>query len=280
MIRIGIIGAESKHSEFFASLLNSGEFPDICCSGICYNDCPERADYVQKYSGINIFFDSEKSLIMESDAVMICYRDGEKHMESALMCAAAGKPFFVDKPFSITAADAEKIIKASTDAGIPMMGGSTLAFDPQIYLAQQAIPKAFGLWISYAADPCGAYHGYHFYGSHLTDILLSLISRLPLSIRAMNNSGAVAAVLNYPNGFQTVLQSNPNFTVPAITVLSAKGSESFHLNDKTCYANGLTAFINMIKSGKPPVPYEKYILSVRCVNAIIESMNSEKTIFF
>ena len=279
MIRIGIIGTESKHSEFFAGVLSSGAFPDACCVGICCKDRPERADYVRRHSGADRFFASEEELIGASDAVMICYRDGGKHAACARMCAAAGRPFFVDKPFGVTPADAEEIVGAAEDSGVPMMGGSTLVFDPQIGPARRAMSKACGLWVSYAADPGSPYHGYHFYGSHLMDIALSVDGRVPLSVRAVGHCGAVTAVLNGQDGVQTVLQSNPKFVVPAVAVLSENGLETFRLDDSACYSNGLAAFIGMVRSGKPPVPYGRYLLSVKLVGAVVESMDSEKTVF-
>ena len=280
MISVGIIGAESKHSKAFAELLKSGMFPDARFGGIYGGDLPEKKQDGAWRSGGNRVFDSETALIRANDAVLICYRDGSRHLPCARMCAESGKPFFVDKPFSITVKDADEIIQNAVNADVPMMGGSTLVFDSQLNLARQAIPEARGLWVSYAADLHSVYHGYHFYGSHLAEIMLTLRPGLPLSVSAFADGGSVTAVADYPNGFQAVLQSNPQFTVPVVTVLSLNRVQMFQLDDTSCYRNGLSAFINMIKTENPPIPYIRYRDSVASVNAVMESIRSGKPFVF
>lgn len=280
MISVGIIGAESKHSKAFAELLKSGMFPDARFGGIYGGDLPEEKQNGAWRSGERRFFDSEASLIRANDAVLICYRDGSRHLPCVRMCAEAGKPFFVDKPFSITVKDVDEIIQDAVNADVPMMGGSTLVFDSQLNLARQVIPESRGLWVSYAADLHSIYHGYHFYGSHLAEMMLTLLTGLPLSVCAFADGGSVTAVADYPNEFQAVLQSNPQFTIPVVTVQLLNRVQMFQLDDTSCYRNGLSVFVNMLKTGKPPIPYVRYRNSVAFVNAVTESIGSGKPFFF
>lgn len=66
----------------------------------------------------------------EIDAVSICVRDLD-HRAPVLAAAEAGKQIFLEKPIAATVEDAEAIVEACSRAGVKLMVGHLLRFDPK-----------------------------------------------------------------------------------------------------------------------------------------------------
>jgi predicted dehydrogenase len=74
----------------------------------------------------------------EVSIVSICV-DDQHHLAPCLAAAKAGKHILVEKPLATTVAEADQIIAACDDAGVKLMVGHVVRFDPRYVVAQQAI---------------------------------------------------------------------------------------------------------------------------------------------
>jgi UDP-N-acetylglucosamine 3-dehydrogenase len=72
------------------------------------------------------------------EAVAICTPDGF-HTEPALLAASLGKHLLVEKPIATSIEDGQRIIRAAADAGVKLMVGHILRFDPRHVKAHEAI---------------------------------------------------------------------------------------------------------------------------------------------
>ncbi|MCD6352270.1 MAG: Gfo/Idh/MocA family oxidoreductase, partial [Armatimonadetes bacterium] len=80
----------------------------------------------------------------EVDIVSVCTPD-DAHVEPCLAAAAAGKHILLEKPLATTTADADRIIAAAEGAGVKLMVGQILRFDPHYAVAyRQAQEGALG----------------------------------------------------------------------------------------------------------------------------------------
>jgi len=102
---------------------------------------PERADDVRNRFGVPVF-GSVEQLIAEAefDAASICLPD-QAHVEPALALAKAGKHLLVEKPLATTLAGCNAIISAAESAGVKLMVGFTLRFDPRYYSVHEAVSQ-------------------------------------------------------------------------------------------------------------------------------------------
>ena len=72
------------------------------------------------------------------DVVNVCTTD-RLHLEPVLGAAAAGKHVLVEKPLACTVKDCDAMIQATADAGVKLMVGQILRFDPRYCVARKAI---------------------------------------------------------------------------------------------------------------------------------------------
>jgi len=134
-LRVAVIGAGvmgERHARIYAS------FPDVELVAVC-DTRPEAARTVARALGAAAFADFREVLARaDVDAVSVCTPD-DGHREPCERAAAAGKHVLVEKPIATTVADAEAIVEAATRAGVVLLVGHCLRFDPRYRAVKTAI---------------------------------------------------------------------------------------------------------------------------------------------
>lgn len=118
----------------------------------------------------------------EVGAVFICTPEAA-HAQAALLCAAAGKHLFIEKPLATTIGDGRAIAEAVRQSGVRSMVGFSLRFDPRYAGAKDAVARGdIGRVVHMYArrnSPLailkrigGREGGTHWVGSHDIDLML------------------------------------------------------------------------------------------------------------
>jgi len=141
-LRAGIIGTDTSHVPAFTGLF--ARHPEWRVKVVAAvkggsPDIPSSADRVEKYAkqlqdqfGVEIVPTIE-ALLAKVDAVLIESVDGRPHLEQARPVFAAGKPCFIDKPFTASLADAREILRLAKETGTPFFSCSCARFQPEIF---------------------------------------------------------------------------------------------------------------------------------------------------
>ncbi|NLX64396.1 MAG: Gfo/Idh/MocA family oxidoreductase [Clostridiaceae bacterium] len=271
-MKIGIIGARSKHVEYFTEAINSlSPNGSIKVSHIWGNDDPGRLDEIVSKGVVQRVFSDPGDLIKQSDAVIIVLRDGTKHFNWAEKAILAGKPVFIDKPFTCDPVEAEKLYLLSQEHNVAVTGGSTLCFIPEI--ANMIVPVCESYSISYKADLFSPYGGWYFYGSHLTDLCTTLFGGNFSSVTATLRKGCVTAKITYP-GFTVTLYSSPEEQPPVF-----RADKEYILDDRNCYYYGMKHFIDTIKNNFA-LKDKRHLASVILLDAVLKSIKDEAPVVF
>lgn len=134
-LRAGVIGVGtfgSMHARVYAE----AESADLVAVADIRADAIQN--FVSKY-GVRGYTDYNELLEKEDlDIVSVCTSD-ELHLKPVLAAAAAGKHILVEKPLAMNVSDCDAMIRATEDAGVKLMVGQILRFDPRYYAAHQAI---------------------------------------------------------------------------------------------------------------------------------------------
>ncbi len=277
--KIGILGCQSKHAEFFGALFNiDGAFPGFSAPFIYGDDAPSRLTYVCETAQIPEICQSAHELIARSDAVLITYRMAERHFDPAMACIQKGKPVFVDKPFTLDPKRAQTLADACLEKHVPLIGGSTLCYDPQISAVEKETNLSTHGTIAYQAQTDSPFGGYRFYGSHLTDLCATIFSTRAVSTRAFRINDSVNVLVRYPNRI-VILHSSPRFEKPEICFSDGKSLKSIALDDVNCYQLGMDTFVRAIQRGQANVlKLEQLIFSVNLLYAILKSLETGEEI--
>ena len=107
---MAVADIQAERTQHFAALYGAKGYAD-------YNELLEKADL---------------------DIVSVCTSD-ELHLKPVLAAAAAGKHILVEKPLAVNVPDCDTMIQAAENAGVKLMVGQILRFDPRYYAARQAI---------------------------------------------------------------------------------------------------------------------------------------------
>ena len=274
MKRIGFIGAQSMHTVYFGAVLAAGVPGLDSTSGHLW--APDTPQLVLPRLAAGELADSctdVDQLLELSDAVMILLRDGTSHRALAERCLNRGKAVFVDKPFACTVRDAEAILACAEKNGMPVMGGSTLCWLPEIEQVAAQSLEAEEITIRFAADwdsPCG---GWYYYGSHLTDLCAAIAGCSPIGLEAKRDGRTVEALVHYPK-LLIRLCGDPEQKDLVLSVREKGGgvAEIPVPDYERCYRLGMERFSRMLREGKSVHP-ERLLFSSRLLEEIIKTLS-------
>lgn len=263
-MRIGVIGSRSYHLTAFRESL-SRLFPkgEHAITHICALDAPEL---LYKWPDLKHCPDPYE-LIASVDAVIVALREGYQHAALATMAMQAGKPVFVDKPFTCNPEEAAALAQLSAETGVPCTGGSTICFTEKVRQLQKQLPRQTQYILSYQADPFTPFGGWYFYGSHLTDLCVSLFGGHWQSVTAIQNSGSITAQVQYPE-YEVIIKTSPEVQPPLLTA-----GETYRFDDRGCYEAGMAHFIAAAEgreAGVAPV----LVHSTELMKAILTSLRA------
>jgi len=140
-LRAGIIGTDTSHVPAFTGLF--ARHPEWRVKVVAAfkggsPDVPASAGRVEKYAkqlqeqyGVEIV-PSIAALLAKVDVVLIESVDGRPHLAQARPVLEAGKPCFIDKPFTASLADARAIVGLARKTGTPFFSCSCSRFQPEI----------------------------------------------------------------------------------------------------------------------------------------------------
>lgn len=277
MKRIGFIGAQSMHTVYFGAILSAGVPGLNSVSGHLW--APDTPHLVLPRLAAGELADSCSTmdeLLEVSDAVMILLRDGGSHRELAEICLKRGKAVFVDKPFAYTPEDAQAILACAESSGVPIMGGSTLCWLPEVEQMANKALQAKEITISFAADTQSPYGGWYYYGSHLTDLCAAIAGCDPIGLEVTRDGGNVEVLVRYEN-LLVRLSSSPDQKDLVFIVHNKDGSlNEICVSDyERCYRLGMERFSRMLRDGKSVHP-DRLLFSVRLLDTIIKTLSGDK----
>lgn len=261
-MRIGVIGTRSKHLRFFQESL-SRLYPEGShrITHICGLDAPELTGGWPDL----ICCDSPTELIRHVDAVIIALREGYQHAHWAKLAMRAGRPVFVDKPFTCEPEEAAELAALSAASGVVCTGGSTICFTEKARQLKSQLPRQSQYEISYQADPYSPFGGWFFYGSHLTDVCVSVFGPHWCRVTAAQAGAKITARVEYP-GFEVILRSSPEVQPFLLTA-----DQVYTLDDHGCYDAGMAHFIAAAE-GKEPGTAQLLVRSTELMEAILISL--------
>jgi UDP-N-acetylglucosamine 3-dehydrogenase len=136
-IRVAVIGAGhmgERHARIFAGM------PDVELVAVCDTREDAARDLAAR-TAASAYSDFGELLRRDDlDAVSVCTPDG-LHREPSELAMLGGRHVLVEKPIATTLADAGAMVEAAARAGVMLLVGHCLRFDPRYDQARQAVER-------------------------------------------------------------------------------------------------------------------------------------------
>lgn len=182
------------------------------------------------------------------DAVVIARDDYESHYSLALPFLEKGIPVFVDKPLSLDLKELSRL-KPYLEMG-QLMSCSAMRYARELDPLRQQLPSLGEIKLVRGT----VVHSFEKYGIHLLETVVSLFSEMPTSIVA-NDANHQSFNMTLSDGSMWQLDAlGPSFKTFHLQVWGKHKMAELHITDHfTMFRRMLWRFIQMVKTGKPPI---------------------------
>lgn len=283
MYRIGLVGSENSHARAFAKVFSQdSDFSDLVVTAVCGSEGREKSEKVREYFPDAVIVDRPEEMLPLVDAVMITSRDGIFHYPYAKIFLEAGKPAFVDKPFTVDPEEARALIALAKEKKLPLCGGSSLKCCPDtVMLGERRRHLGANIRSGFASAPLqpdSPYSGFYFYASHLVELCLAVFGWEPEAVTAVQASSGMTVIFHY-DGFDAVCSYTPGCYRYFVQLTGEDNVlEAKELDLEPAYRLEAEEFAVMLRTGVMPYSYEQLTEPVFCMNSIEESCKTGKRV--
>lgn len=272
MYKVGILGTENSHALAFTQLLNTEDYPDFKVTAVYGLEKDPSEKIKAEYPDVEIV-DSITKMGDLVDCAMITARHGKYHKPFAMPFIEAGKPVFIDKPFTISIADAEELLDAAKKYNVPVIGGSGCKYSDELIefkseIFDGSIGRVESAVMTFAADMKSEYGGFYFYGSHLVEMVMDVFGYDVRSVSAFLNNGHLSAVMRYDE-IDVLLSFAKSYTAVAY---GEKGYIFKKITTDNIYNYEINHFTEMVRNSVSSMSDDALIKPVIVLNAIEESL--------
>jgi predicted dehydrogenase len=285
MIAIGMIGADSTHTEAFAKLVNLPDAPFYGRARVVKLWGENAAQAAEKAAQCQIpeVVSDPSQALQGVDLVMVCNRFGDDHPRYARLALAAGLPTFVDKPFANDLANTRELVQLAAEKGAPILSCSAVRYAAEVLVLQERT-SSFGE-ISCAVtsgpatgnlpDPRSAHP--FFYGIHPVELLHTLLGPGAEAVTTRRTARCDVGLVHYADGRQGVINLLQN--APSLyhgVVYGANGWGQADIRDfDQLYVGTMDRIITLAETGTPPFPIEWAVEVVAILTALLRSAEHE-----
>lgn len=288
MIKIGIVGSDNSHALWFSKIANLKDadgkyaYEDVRVTALFGLD-EERTKFVAKEGNIEYIAKTPEDLMSRVDAVMVVFRHGNLHYEYALPFIQAGIPTWIDKPFTIDLEEADKLIQLAKEHQVLLAGGSTCKYGYDVLMLQNSFKElnkdqsVISAAFNFPGDLNSEYGGIYFYGGHAIEILTTIFGHAIRSIKTDVHCNNLIAIVKYDTFTVTINFSQTDQFFGTIYTDSKVVTREIDIS--MVYKLGFSKFVEMLRTGKMVEDYESLRQPVKLLNALEQSIQTEKEIF-
>jgi predicted dehydrogenase len=280
VIRIGIVGSDNSHADRFSELVNLDDrTPHVDGARVdyIYGRDAARTLEVATNNRIPHIVADPREMLGHVDAVMVVFRHGGLHAGHARPFIEAGLPTFVDKPFTLDPAEAQALIDLAQARDAPLTSYSTVRWASHTGRFRERMAELGGVPAALYTSPAdrqSVYGGLAFYGVHAVELMHALHGSGVQTVQAVeHDNGCMAVTARYAGGPLVTLQLlKGTATRFEMTAYGVREVAHQPLDMSDSYLNGMQVFLDMVRTGRLPLPYQEVMETVRVMDAIERSL--------
>lgn len=279
-LRIGIIGAENSHTIGFGRMFNTDKlFPGAEVKYV-WGETEEFALNAAEKGNIPNIVQDPVEMLGKIDALIVDHRHARYHLEAARPFIVEGIPAFIDKPFCYRASEGEQFLELARSHGTPVTSYSTIAhsaatFDMKEQLA--GLGTVNQVVRTGPVDLDSQYGGIFFYGVHIVQPLMYMFGEGIERVKVTRNGKNGSASLVYNNGmFVTLIFKDKAYGWETFVETEEKLVELKSRVEESKPALAYTDMVRMFRTGREPRSHESILNSVRVLEALERSVDSQQ----
>ena len=278
MYRIALLGVENSHADTFLRFMREeNEFSDLAPVGVYSNEAAAAARIHEKY-GVPLLGAPEEA-VGAVDGVIVTARHGGNHLPYAAPYLPAGIPVFLDKPVTVTEADAHALAEALRRYKNPFTGGSCLKYSPFVQSLRAAHESGEGGRTLGGVVRCpvamnSEYGGFYFYAQHLVETVVEIYGTDVRAAAAFRCDAGVTAVFRYPGFDVTGCFMDGNYQYAAWRFAEKTSEGGVFPVDTPCFLAELRAFHALLHGEAGRESISRLLCPVFVMNAIERSLTS------
>ena len=234
-----------------------------------WTDDPADAVQVAAVAHIPNIAERAEDVIGEVDAVLVATDKGFEHVERARPFIEAGIPVFIDKPLCDNRLDLATFSKWVAE-GKPLISSSAMRFAKE-YVPYHRATHALGQLRHVSATMAKSWEAY---GIHALETVYPITGPGYVSVQNIGDANSNIVHLRHRDGIDVTLQVTKDMgggfgmvTLAGTAAgLQLKFTDTYH-----AFRTQLVGFVDYLRTGKPPVPWEETRELMQLVIAGIES---------
>lgn len=234
-----------------------------------WTDDPADAPKVAAASLIGTVVDRPEDVIGQVDAVVIATDDGTDHVRRARPFVEAGLPVFIDKPMAITLEELSQFMTWQREGRV-LLSTSGMRYAPAMRLTTEQKALLGDLrWIT--SFTCKTWERY---GIHALEAVYPLLGPGFVSVQTQGRPGSDIVHLVHQSGVQVTLPAihDAYGSFGAVHLYGTQGQLALKLDDTyNAFRGQLVAFIDMLKTGRPPFEFSQTVELMAIIIAGIRS---------
>lgn len=235
-----------------------------------WTDDPADAPKVAAASLIEHVVRNPEEVIGQVDAVIIATDDGSDHARRARPFVEAGLPVFIDKPMATTLPELRQFLHWQR-AGAVLLSTSGMRYAPEMRADFSALGEL--RWIT--SFTCKSWERY---GIHALEAVAPLMGPGFRSVRAQSNERGDVMQITHASGLHLSLGAlhDAYGSFGAVHLHGTQGDLALKLRDTYhAFRGQLLAFIELLRSGQPPLPFEQTVELMAVLIAGIRSRQQQ-----
>lgn len=234
-----------------------------------WTDDPSEAPPIAEADFIDRVVDQPEEVIGEVDAVIISTDDGSDHVRRARPFVEAGLPVFVDKPLADNLDDLAWFV-AARKRGARILSSSALRYAPEVLELRRRLSELGELrWVSSFTAKT-----WERYGIHALEAAYAITGPGYRWAQTSGLAGGDVVTLGHGEGVSVTLPAihDAYGSFGVIQACGTTGHESLHFTHTyAAFRAQLVAFIDALKSGRDPFPFDQTVEQMLVIIAGRES---------
>lgn len=222
-----------------------------------WTDDPADSPKVAAASLIDHIVAKPEDVIGHVDAAIIATDDGDDHIRRVKPFIEAGLPVFVDKPMATNIADLRQFVQWHK-AGATILSTSGMRYAPEMRLnAEQCTQLGDLRWIT--SFTCKTWERY---GIHALEAVEPLLGTGFVTVQAHSDAGGDVMHVTHRSGVRVTIGAlhDAYGSFGAVHLYGTKDQLPLRLTDTyNAFRGQLVAFIDMLKTGARPLPFDETV---------------------